>query len=412
MFQIDTITAVAVEPAPGAAGTPGFFTDGNPSLGIPATIVSADWFNAISDELLAILTAAGITPVKATHNQVVAAINLLISNRLGTAFQVYAGNPNGHVAGTAGTVGTTFPTVVWDITNNIWWVCITTGTISTAVWTEAGSVAAWPYWCGTSTGTANAQTLTTPATMLALATGSAVAWEVGTGLTNTAATTLTVGAFGTWPLRKDGPTGPIALTGGELVAGNLVSGRFDGTYIHLAATEMGTAALANASSNTGTVAAVLGATVAGKLAAFSDVAGTITDGPAVSSASGTVAAVTGSGSITPGHLAVFGDTTGTVEDGGAPGAAAAPTYVNSSQTVAPGPYLTDTSAGVFTLTLPATPILGSCLEFIDGPGTWGTHNLTVARNGHTIMGAAADLICNVAGEDFRIWYNGSDWRLQ
>ncbi|MDE2106940.1 MAG: hypothetical protein KGL39_57530 [Patescibacteria group bacterium] len=85
MFQIDDSTAAAVEPTPAAAGTPGYFTDGNPALGIPATIVSADWLNSITDELIALLSAAGITPAKATRNQVLAAINYLI--KAGTAYR-------------------------------------------------------------------------------------------------------------------------------------------------------------------------------------------------------------------------------------------------------------------------------------------------------------------------------------
>ncbi|MDA8256734.1 MAG: hypothetical protein M0Z99_14030, partial [Betaproteobacteria bacterium] len=257
--------------------------------------------------------AASIT----TGNIAIAGGAPFISAGIGQTFQVCAGNPNGQLAGTAAAAVTAFPTVAYDIAHNALWVCTTTGSASTAVWTEVGGGSgAWPYWCGTSTGTANAQTIATPATMLSLATGSAVAWEVGTGLTNTGATTLTVGTFGTIALRKDGPSGPIALAGGELVAGNLVSARFDGTYLHLSATEMGTAALANASSNTGTVAAVYGTTTAGKLAEFNDATGTIKEGPALSSAQTTVAAVSGAGSITPGHVVTFSDANGTLADGG------------------------------------------------------------------------------------------------
>ncbi len=322
----------------------------------------------------------------------------------------YAGNPNGHVAGNAGVDGVSFPTLLWDTTNNLLWVCVTTGTTATAVWIELGGAGALPFWCGTSTGTANAQVLATPASLQSFVAGDSVAFIAG--FTNTAATSITVGTFGTFQLRKDSPTGPIALAGGELVAGNIVSGRFDGTYIQLTATEMGTAALANASSNTGTVAAVSGPVTAGNLAEYNDVNGTVKNGPALSSNSGTVATVSGAGSITPGHLLVAADPEGTVGDGGPPGGAAAPMYVNASTTASPGPYLTDTSAGSFTITLPATPVLGTSCEFIDGPGTWGANNLTIGHNGHTIMGNAEDLVCNVSGEDFRIWYNGFDWRLE
>ncbi len=43
MFGIDHATAAEAEPARPAAGTAGYFTDGNPGSGTPATIVPA-WF--------------------------------------------------------------------------------------------------------------------------------------------------------------------------------------------------------------------------------------------------------------------------------------------------------------------------------------------------------------------------------
>lgn len=54
------------------------------------------------------------------------------------SLQTYAGNPNGNVAGTAASANNP-PSVVWDYTNNIIWVCTTTGTTSTAVWANSTS---------------------------------------------------------------------------------------------------------------------------------------------------------------------------------------------------------------------------------------------------------------------------------
>lgn len=54
------------------------------------------------------------------------------------SFRVYPGNPNGFVAGSAGTVGGSGASVVWDITNQLLYVCTTSGTASTAVWTQIG----------------------------------------------------------------------------------------------------------------------------------------------------------------------------------------------------------------------------------------------------------------------------------
>ena len=50
--------------------------------------------------------------------------------------QTYAGDPNGNVAGTAGT-GSTPSSAVWDRTNNRLYVCTTTGSAAAAVWTRS-----------------------------------------------------------------------------------------------------------------------------------------------------------------------------------------------------------------------------------------------------------------------------------
>lgn len=242
------------------------------------------------------------------------------------------------------------------------------------------------FWCGTTTGTANAQAVTVPASITSFPPGSGIAFEIGAGLTNTGAVNFTVGTFGTFPVRKDGPTGPIPLTGGEMVAGADMTMRLNaaGTQLQLTATEMGTAALANASSNTGTVAAVMG-------------------------------------SFTVGHLMVAADTSGTMQDGGLPGAAAAPSLLtqaaNAGATLGPGVYNADTTAasgGAFGILLPIAPAHGACLIFKDAFLNWDVNNFTIGRNGHTIVGLASDLICNIKGmEDVQLTYNTptTDWKI-
>jgi hypothetical protein len=88
MFQIDTDTAVAVRPAPAAAGVVGWFTGGNPGPGtpVPATNFSPDWCNIIQGEMLSILTAMGIAPDKTKIDQVVTAIKGLIQLGAGTYY--------------------------------------------------------------------------------------------------------------------------------------------------------------------------------------------------------------------------------------------------------------------------------------------------------------------------------------
>ena len=70
MHRIDSSTA-----------TPdGRFTEGNPTIPVPATTVTADWLNAMQEEKIAVLTAAGIAPDKANNAQLLAAILKLIAD--------------------------------------------------------------------------------------------------------------------------------------------------------------------------------------------------------------------------------------------------------------------------------------------------------------------------------------------
>jgi len=81
MFRIDGATASPTLPAPAAvSGMPGFFTAGDPAVPIPPTAVSVDWLNMIQEELVGILTLAGLVPSKAERGQVAAAIQGLISS--------------------------------------------------------------------------------------------------------------------------------------------------------------------------------------------------------------------------------------------------------------------------------------------------------------------------------------------
>jgi hypothetical protein len=72
---------------------------------------------------------------------------------------------------------------------------------------------------------------------------------------------------------------------------------------------------------------------------------------------------------------------------------------------------TDTTAGSFTVTLPATPATGAQVIITDAADTWATNNLTVGRNGSTIEGVALDLICNVSGVAITLIYTGTTWQV-
>ena len=73
MYRCDDPTNTPTLPTPAAAGTPGYYTEGTPGV-TPPTYVRADHVNTIQEELVAILTAAGITPTKGVNNQVVTAL--------------------------------------------------------------------------------------------------------------------------------------------------------------------------------------------------------------------------------------------------------------------------------------------------------------------------------------------------
>src|SRR5210317_1433251 len=53
-------------------------------------------------------------------------------------------------------------------------------------------------------------------------------------------------------------------------------------------------------------------------------------------------------------------------------------------------YFIDTTSATHTLTLPSSAAIGDFIAIKDYAGTFGTNNLTIARNGHNIQGVAND----------------------
>ena len=88
MHRIDSSTA-----------TPdGRFTEGNPTIPVPATTVTADWLNSMQEEAIAVLTAAEIAPDKANNAQMLAAILKLIADKapgIATSEKNGIGRPDG-----------------------------------------------------------------------------------------------------------------------------------------------------------------------------------------------------------------------------------------------------------------------------------------------------------------------------
>jgi hypothetical protein len=97
------------------------------------------------------------------------------------------------------------------------------------------------------------------------------------------------------------------------------------------------------------------------------------------------------------------------------GGAAWQAVVTSSLTVvAKAGYFINTSGGVITATLPASPALGDFISFVDYAGTFDTNNLTIARNSKPIQGLAEDLTVSVerAGLTLVFTDNTQGWLLQ
>ena len=83
------------------------------------------------------------------------------------------------------------------------------------------------------------------------------------------------------------------------------------------------------------------------------------------------------------------------------------TAVSTNTGLAPnGNYLVDTSGSVLTVDLPNNPSAGSTVRIADAKGSFATNNLTINRNTKNIVGAAADLVANVANAVVTLIYSG------
>ncbi|MCY0854351.1 hypothetical protein [Cupriavidus sp. D39] len=109
MYQIDNSTAAATQPSSTAPGSAGFFTDGNPATGLAATILPAEWLNAVMLELANVVTSAGLTLNKAAFNQLLLAIKAIgrqsvILADTGAVNAYAAANSTPLVSGVSGTL--------------------------------------------------------------------------------------------------------------------------------------------------------------------------------------------------------------------------------------------------------------------------------------------------------------------
>lgn len=88
----NSVDAAHADTAP-VTGTPGYATDGNPATGVPATLWATYQYNAIQEELIAFLTAAGIGPDNTSNVQVLAACRALFAAIGGNAAQTFSVAP-------------------------------------------------------------------------------------------------------------------------------------------------------------------------------------------------------------------------------------------------------------------------------------------------------------------------------
>ncbi|WP_168794685.1 hypothetical protein [Paraburkholderia aromaticivorans] len=103
MYQIDGSTAATSKPASTALGTVGYFTDGNPATGVPATIVPAEFFNSVMLELMNAITGAGLPLSKSTTNQLYTAIQTIAQGG-GANYALDTGTANTYAATYAPTI--------------------------------------------------------------------------------------------------------------------------------------------------------------------------------------------------------------------------------------------------------------------------------------------------------------------
>jgi hypothetical protein len=67
-------------------------------------------------------------------------------------------------------------------------------------------------------------------------------------------------------------------------------------------------------------------------------------------------------------------------------------------------YFVNTTSGAVTMTLPATPSAGDIVSVKDYAGTFGTNNLTIARNGSNLDGNAGDRTVSTDFQNFTMVY--------
>lgn len=325
-------------------------------------------------------------------------------------------------------------------------------------------------WCGTATGTANALILTATPTITAVTAGMTLRFKASASA-NSGATTATIGSAAAINVQVNG----AACSGAEIAANNWYQitvdaglttcqltklGRWTTTELGAAPAAGSTAIVTLGTVTAGTwngsvIAPAYGGTgvannaastitISGNYASTFVVAGAYTY--TLPSATSTLLATNGSAASltsfptfnqnTTGYASALKSATTTVDVASAAApilgqvltatsattatwqtpATSGSTYLRKTANytaVASDAILASTTAGAWTLTLPAAPNQFDRVgPIIDTDGTWQTNNLTIGRNGNNIMGIAENMTCQIKNGAFTLEYDSTTgWRI-
>jgi hypothetical protein len=79
----------------------------------------------------------------------------------------------------------------------------------------------------------------------------------------------------------------------------------------------------------------------------------------------------------------------------------------------PSNWAVNTLSNGVTATLPASPLTGTTIGFLDASKTWAVNNFVIIRNGQPIESVAENLNCDISGYSFSLTYvgGGKGWRV-